>query len=136
MEEKDKKIIIYICAGCIGIILILAVIGFFFGVSTDEERGSVSPQASPTTIITTTPTTTIPTIVRTSAYTAASIPKSTTVSQNAVSRTSGVCDCSSDKYNCGDLGRNAQACFDYCKSIGRGDVHNLDRDGDGFVCES
>lgn len=48
------------------------------------------------------------------------------------------CDCSGDLYNCGDFpvnGVSAQACFDYCNSIGRGDVHRLDRDGDGLVCE-
>lgn len=50
-----------------------------------------------------------------------------------------VCDCSYDAYNCGDFPLDgwitAQQCFSYCQSIGRGDVHNLDRDGDGAFCE-
>lgn len=49
-----------------------------------------------------------------------------------------VCDCSGNLYNCPDFSSQseAQTCFDYCRSIGRGDVHELDRDGDGRVCES
>lgn len=49
-----------------------------------------------------------------------------------------VCDCSGDTLNCGDLKTHAraQACFDYCMSLGRGDVHRLDQDNDGIACES
>jgi len=50
-----------------------------------------------------------------------------------------VCDCSYDRYNCSDFSTHAaaQACFDYCRSIGRGDIHKLDgSDGDGLACES
>src|SRR5690606_4416891 len=50
-----------------------------------------------------------------------------------------VCDCSGNLYNCGDFSthRQAQACYDYCVSVGAGDVHQLDGDdNDGFVCES
>ena len=51
---------------------------------------------------------------------------------------SGVCDCSYNRYNCSDFStqRAAQACFDYCWSIGRGDIHRLDGDNDGVACES
>jgi len=44
-------------------------------------------------------------------------------------------DCSSDLYNCGDFDTQAEAqeVYDYC---GDDDVHNLDNDGDGEVCES
>lgn len=44
------------------------------------------------------------------------------------------CDCSGDIYNCSDFGTQAEAqqCFEYCP----GDIHNLDSDGDGSVCES
>jgi len=44
-------------------------------------------------------------------------------------------DCSSNVYNCGDFTtqEEAQAVFDYC---GPEDVHRLDNDGDGVVCES
>lgn len=49
-----------------------------------------------------------------------------------------ICSCSGDLYNCNSFKTRSQAqsCFDYCKSQGRGDVHRLDRDGDGRVCES
>jgi len=46
--------------------------------------------------------------------------------------------CSSDYYNCGDFSKHseAQAVYDYCKSQGKGDIHQLDRDDDGDACES
>lgn len=46
-------------------------------------------------------------------------------------------DCSSDVYNCGDFTTQveAQAVYDYCSPTA-GDVHRLDNDGDGVVCES
>lgn len=49
-----------------------------------------------------------------------------------------VCDCSGDTLNCGNFSReaDAQACFNYCVSIGRGDIHNLDGDANGRACES
>ena len=44
-------------------------------------------------------------------------------------------DCSSDVYNCGDFTtqEEAQEAFDYCGPV---DIHRLDNDGDGEVCES
>jgi len=44
-------------------------------------------------------------------------------------------DCSDNIYNCGDFTTQAeaQAVFDYC---GPADIHRLDNDGDGEVCES
>jgi uncharacterized protein YraI len=50
-----------------------------------------------------------------------------------------VCDCSYDRYNCIDFSthRQAQACYNYCMSLGKGDIHGLDgSDQDGIVCES
>lgn len=46
-------------------------------------------------------------------------------------------DCSSDVYNCGDFTTQAEAqeVYDYCNPT-VGDVHRLDNDGDGVVCES
>lgn len=43
--------------------------------------------------------------------------------------------CDSNYYNCGDFSTHteAQAVFEAC---GAGDVHRLDRDGDGIACES
>lgn len=43
------------------------------------------------------------------------------------------CQCGSDSVSCSDA--SATACFSYCRSQGRGDVHNLDGDGDGLACE-
>jgi micrococcal nuclease len=49
-----------------------------------------------------------------------------------------VCDCSGNIYNCSDFSTHAQAqaCYDYCVSQGRGDIHRLDGDNDGVACES
>jgi len=49
-----------------------------------------------------------------------------------------ICDCSGNVYNCSDFGTHAQAqaCHDYCISLGCGDIHKLDRDNDGLACES
>jgi hypothetical protein len=51
---------------------------------------------------------------------------------------SGPCDCNGPDLNCPDFKthKKAQACFDYCKSQGFGDIFNLDRDNDGKVCEA
>lgn len=51
---------------------------------------------------------------------------------------SAVCSCSGDTLNCGDFSghSSAQACYNYCVSIGKGDIHRLDRDGDGSACEN
>ena len=48
------------------------------------------------------------------------------------------CDCSRNRYNCADFGTHAeaQACYEHCKSLGRGDIHRLDRDNDGIACEA
>jgi endonuclease YncB( thermonuclease family) len=49
-----------------------------------------------------------------------------------------VCSCSSNSYNCSDFNTHAQAqaCYDYCISLGAGDVHRLDSDSDGSACET
>lgn len=51
---------------------------------------------------------------------------------------SAVCSCAGDTLNCSDFRTqvSAQACFNYCVAQGRGDIHRLDRDGDGRACES
>ena len=57
----------------------------------------------------------------------------------ATSSGSAVCKCSKETYNCPDFplenGATGQDCYDYCESEGKGDVHGLDRDKDGFACE-
>lgn len=47
------------------------------------------------------------------------------------------CLCIGDIYNCGYFfyQKNAQKCFDYCWEKGKGDIHRLDYDNDGYVCE-
>lgn len=50
----------------------------------------------------------------------------------------GVCSCTID-LDCKDFSthRQAQSCYDYCVSLGYGDVHNIDgNDKDGLACES
>jgi beta-lactamase superfamily II metal-dependent hydrolase len=49
-----------------------------------------------------------------------------------------VCDCSSNRYNCPDFSTQAaaQACYNYCMSQGKGDIHKLDADKNGKACES
>lgn len=55
-----------------------------------------------------------------------------------ISPSDAVCDCNSDKYNCSNFNTHAEAqsCFNYCNSLGMGDIHKLDRDKDGNACET
>lgn len=48
------------------------------------------------------------------------------------------CPCSSDTLNCSDFRSQseAQACYNKCLAEGHGDIHGLDRENDGRVCES
>jgi len=50
---------------------------------------------------------------------------------------SPVCSWSSNQYNCSDFSTraSAQACYDYCSFSGHGDIHRLDSNNDGSVCE-
>lgn len=48
------------------------------------------------------------------------------------------CNCSGNVYNCDDFTHymnEAQACYAQCIAQGVGDIHELDRDGDGNACE-
>jgi len=47
------------------------------------------------------------------------------------------CDCSSNKYNCGDFSTHneAQSVYDCCGGVSN-DIHRLDRDKDGSACET
>jgi len=49
----------------------------------------------------------------------------------------GPCDCTGDDLNCEDFASQAeaQACFEYCRSMEYGDIHGLDSDNDGTACE-
>jgi len=48
------------------------------------------------------------------------------------------CNCGGPDLNCSDFATHAeaQACYDYCKSRGYGDMFRLDGDNDGIACES
>ena len=48
------------------------------------------------------------------------------------------CNCSGSDLDCGDFSSHAsaQACYDYCKSLGLGDIFRLDGDGNGRACEN
>ena len=50
---------------------------------------------------------------------------------------SPVCSCSGNLYNCSDFSTHAsaQACYNFCQSVGRGDIHRLDGDNDSSACE-
>lgn len=91
---------------------------------------------TPSYIVTPRPTPT-KTIV-TAAYIAPS--KTSTPISSTTTSSSSVCDCSGDRYKCADFplanGVTAQQCFNYCNSIGMGDIHRLDGDNNGYVCES
>jgi hypothetical protein len=51
---------------------------------------------------------------------------------------SGDYNCDTDTYNCDDFTTQAEAqeVYGYCNDAGFGDIHGLDNDGDGVVCES
>jgi len=47
-------------------------------------------------------------------------------------------ECSSNTYNCDDFDtqQEAQEMFELCGGLEGNDIHGLDNDGDGVVCES
>lgn len=61
----------------------------------------------------------------------------TTSTQNFSQNGNGEFICSQNAYNCSDFSKqkDAQEVFDFCGGVS-GDIHKLDQDGDGFVCES
>ena len=140
-------------------IAFLIVFSFIAGCSSSSQSKvipttpiptpSVSITLTPKVTITTppsttiTPTTTIPptvkftTVTTTKTYTPfpTTSPIQTTIEVNQIS---GICSCISDNLNCGDFTtqKSAQECFDYCKSLGKGDIYKLDADKNGVACES
>ena len=48
------------------------------------------------------------------------------------------CDCSGDLLNCSSFAswEDAQACYLHCSFLGKGDIHRLDLNKDGFACDS
>jgi|BarGraNGADG00312_1021997.scaffolds.fasta_scaffold22239_2 hypothetical protein len=51
--------------------------------------------------------------------------------------TTPICNCNGPDLNCANFATHAdaQACYNYCKSLGKGDVFGLDGDNDGSACE-
>ncbi len=66
------------------------------------------------------------------------LPKATSTSPVNTPPATVMWGCSADIYNCLDFTTQAraQAVYNFCKQLGQGDVHRLDRDKDGVVCES
>lgn len=89
--------------------------------------GIWGPTSTPLSSPTATPKPSIPTSVPTRIPTVA-----------PTSPPAAVCSCSGNLYNCSDFSTHAQAqsCYNYCVSLGYGDVHRLDGDNDGVACES
>lgn len=87
-----------------------------------------------------TPLTSTPTITNTATLPPTATPTNTPIPQPTATNTPkpGVCNCTGPDLDCGDFGtqKKAQACYDYCKSLGYGDIFHLDGDGDGKACES
>lgn len=50
----------------------------------------------------------------------------------------GPCNCKGGDLDCKDFytQSSAQACYRHCKSLGYGDIFDLDRDNDGLACEA
>jgi len=115
---------------CAILILILMILFICVGCTSN-----VSPSQQ---TISTTKSTSVPTIQTTI------IPSPKITIESPISTmksiTGPICECSKDIYNCNNfplsIGVSALDCFNYCKSLGKGDIHKLDRDGDGKVCES
>lgn len=63
---------------------------------------------------------------------------SRTVTVSAGSTPPPPCNCAGPDLNCSDFATHAaaQACYEYCKQQGYGDVFRLDGDSDGIACES
>jgi endonuclease YncB( thermonuclease family) len=78
----------------------------------------------------------IPTPLPTLTFT--STPISTTTNTPRPTKTiQPVCDCRGKRLTCNNFRTQAaaQACFDYCKSMGYGDIFGLDKNGNGKACE-
>jgi len=60
-------------------------------------------------------------------------PTSAMPTTDVVATAAAKCICDRDAYNCADP--EARTCFSECNRRGAGDVHKLDRDGDGRACD-
>lgn len=108
---------------------------------TDTLLPTKTATSTPTGTATLTPTLTlVPTLTSTPTLKATIPPTRPPAPSPTLPPTSAeVCDCSGDVYKCDDFKNTpftGQACFNYCMEQGRGDIHRLDGDGDGLVCEN
>jgi len=141
----------------VGVLLLLFAccsLCLIYGLADNTARRiGILPTRTPTPVRSATPTATrkptrtpvptrtpkptaYPTKAATARPTATRIPAATLA---PASTSAPVCDCSVNRYNCTPdfvTHRAAQACYDYCVSQGLGDIHELDKDGNGSACES
>lgn len=106
-----------------------------FLVTTEADSLPIiqSDQIPPSPTVPPPATTTVPPTNTAVSPTATPVPPTDTPQPQAI------CTCAGDTLNCSDFDTQAQAqaCYDYCVSQGRGDIHGLDgSDHDGRACES
>ena len=121
------------------LLIVLLLAGIITAGCISENQNSVATP-TPQIIYVTVVVTPTPAINTTFTYTPTFKPlnlaeKTTT---SSVSEGTGECKCSGNLYNCPDFSSHvkAQACYNYCKSKGYGDVHKLDANKDGVACEN
>lgn len=69
-------------------------------------------------------------------YVGPTLTPSPTLTPTATPTPNAPCNCYGPDLDCpGFAAGQGQACYDYCKSLGLGDVFDLDRDNDGLACE-
>ena len=143
-------------AALIAVVLIVAQLVSSVGAATSSLIASI-PTATPTGTATLTPTNTFtltitltPTITDTPTQTftppatatplpaLTSLPPPTLVVIVPAQPAQVACSCSGDTLNCGNFlyQSSAQSCYNYCISVGAGDIHGLDGNHDGVACES
>ena len=141
--------VIAFCCACLAFTGIMDALGFIPTLTptlTHTATATITLIPSSTITLTSTITST-PTITNTPGPTFTLLPTRTSTSLPTATliviiptqpQQQVVCSCSGDSYNCGDFDRHsqAQACFNYCVSQGKGDIHRLDGDGNGLACES
>lgn len=141
-------IFLIICLCCVGTLAWDSILPKPTPTPTFTLTSTSSPTLTATITLTSTLTIT-PTIIFTPTPTNTPTPTSTPTFTPTITRTprpyiaptvtSGApCSCTGDLYNCSDFAyqSQAQACFNYCKTQGVGDIHRLDNDNDGNACES
>jgi len=143
--------------GClVALAIFVTICCLWFGILVVKEIINPSPTSTPASTLAFTPLpTTVNTSTITSTLTLTLVPAMTftstiaftptialaptiTITPSATAVAAPPCSCSGDLYNCPDFSSHvsAQACYNYCVSLGRGDIHRLDGDGNGLACEN